>query len=378
MNAAQQFIWVRKDGKDIIAGFPWYESIPRQTFKAIPGLLLTQNMVNVYEEILQTNLKRLRDGLMPKYAGSSSNYDAADASLIAFAAIQELKAFKEKKDIWTQYGQALKEILFYYKKGTLYNIHMQENGLIYAKQEGVALTWMDAYIDGIPVTQRGGLNVEINAAWYNAVCFALELAEAANDMIFINEWKDYPPIIASSFLDTFWNDEKGYLADFVDGNYIDWSVRPNMIMATSFEYSPLSREQKKMIVSLAKNELLTPKGLRTLAPANSEYKGSFEDNPKERSAAAHQGSVYPFLVYPFVKSYLDIHKAGGLSFVKQIIAGFEEEMAENCVGTISEVYEGNPPYAAQGAISQAWNVAAILSTAKLVEMFEVQKRKDIP
>jgi glycogen debranching enzyme len=232
---------------------------------------------------------------------------------------------------------------------------------------------MDAYIDGKPVTQRGGLNVEINAAWYNAVCFALELAESAKDKDFINEWKDYPSIIATSFLNTFWNDEKGYLADYVDENHTDWSVRPNMVISTSFEYSPLSREQKKMVVSLAKNELLTPKGLRTLAPAHPDYKGSFNDTPEERAAAAHQGSVYPFLVYPFVKSYLDIHKAGGLSFVKQIIAGFEEEMAENCVGTISEVYEGNPPYSAQGAISQAWNVAGILNTAKLAEKLEEQK-----
>jgi len=378
LNAAQQFIWVRKDGKDIIAGFPWYESIPRQTFKALPCLLLSPEKMNVYEEILQTNLKRLKDGLLPKYVGCPSNYDAADAPLLVFNAIQELKRFKENKIIWALYGPALKEIISNYKKGTHYNIHMQENGLIYAKADGVALTWMDAYVDGKPVTQRGGMNVEINAAWYNAICFALELAESAKDKPFIDEWKNYPSIIAESFLHTFWSDEKGYLADYADGNYIDWSVRPNMIIATSFEYSPLTREQKKMVVSMAKNELLTPKGLRTLAPANPNYKGTFEDNPEERAEAAHQGSVYPFLIYPFVKSYLEIHKTGGLSFVKQIIAGFEEEMAENCVGTISEVYEGNPPYTAQGALSQAWNVASILRTARLVEKFEAQKMEGNP
>jgi predicted glycogen debranching enzyme len=375
LNAAQQFIWVRKDGKDIVAGFPWYESIPRQTFKALAGLLLTQDKADVYEEILHTNLKRLQDGLLPKYVGAPSQFDAADAPLLLFCAVQDLKAYKKKEIIWGEYGPAMKEILSNYKKGTLYNIHMQENGLIHAKQENLALTWMDAYIDGKPVTQRGGLNVEINAAWYNAVCFALELAEESKDKAFTDEWKDYPSIIAASFLNTFWSDERGYLADYADGDFTDWSVRPNMIIATSFEYSPLSREQKKMVVSLAKNELLTPKGLRSLAPASPDYKGSFLDNPEERSAAAHQGSVYPYLIYPFVKSYLEIHKAGGLSFVKQIIAGFEEEMAENGVGTISEVYEGNPPYTAQGAISQAWNVAGILRTAKLVEKIEIQSKE---
>jgi predicted glycogen debranching enzyme len=373
LNSAQQFIWESKEGKDIIAGFPWYESIPRQTLIALPGLLLPQAEVQVFEEILQTNLKRLSNGLLPKYSGFPSNYDAADAPLLVFSAIQELKAFKEKKKLWALYGPAMKEILANYKKGTLFNIHMQEDGLIYAKQEGVALTWMDAYIDGKPVTQRGGLNVEINAAWYNAVCFALELAEASKDKEFINKWQDYPSIISLSFLERFWNDEKGYLADYIDGDFVDWSVRPNMIIAASFDYSPLSREQKKMVVSIAKNELLTTKGLRTLAPDNPLYKGTFEDSADNRSAAAHQGSVYPFLIQPFVKTYLEIHKMGGLSFVKQIIEGFEEEMSENCVGTLSEVYEGNPPFTAHGAISQAWNVAGLLKTASLVENLVEQK-----
>ena len=246
---------------------------------------------------------------------------------------------------------------------------MEPNGLIYAKQEGVALTWMDAYIGGKPVTQRGGLPVEINAAWYNAVCFALELAESAKDKSFISEWSSLPSKIAQSFLDTFWNDEKGYLADYVDADYVDWAVRPNMIIAAAFEYSPLSREQKKSIVSTVRNELLTPRGLRSLAPKDFNYKGHCIGNADSRSAAMHMGSVYPFLIYPFVKVYLEIHKAGGLSFVTQIMAGFEEEMSEHCVGTLSEVYEGNPPYTARGAISQAWNVGGILNATSILEKF---------
>ena len=370
LNAAQQFIWERKDGKDIIAGFPWYESIPRQTLLALPGLLLTQSEVSSYEEILKTNLNRLKEGLLPKYVGFPSDYDAADAPLFAFQTIQELKPFKEKKELWISYGPVMKEILSAYKRGTHFNIHMEPNGLIYAKKDGVALTWMDAYIDGRPVTQRGGLAVEINAAWYNAVCFALELAESARDKAFINEWSSFPELIAKSFIDTFWNEEEGYLADYVDGKYIDWSVRPNMIFAASFDYSPMSREQRKSIISKVKGELLTPRGLRSLAPNNFNYKGSCEGSPDKRSAAAHMGCVYPFLIYPFVKAYLDIHKSGGLSFVKKIMEGFEEEMSEHCVGTLSESYEGNPPHSARGAISQAWNVAAVLSATSLLEKFE--------
>jgi predicted glycogen debranching enzyme len=372
-NSAQQFIWERKDGKDIIAGFPWYESIPRQTFFALPGLLLTQSEVSTYEEILRTNLNRLKDGLLPKYVGTPSDYDSADAPLFAFYAIQELKPFVENKELWKNYGPAMKEILTNYKKGTRFNIHMEPNGLIHAKQNGVALTWMDAYIEGKPVTQRGGFTVEINAAWYNAVCFALELAESAKDKAFISQWSNLPELIAQSFLDTFWNDEKGYLADYVDGDYIDWSVRPNMIFAASLEYSPLTREQKKLIISTVRNELLTPRGLRSLAPKDYHYKGSCVGNSSKRSAATHMGSVYPFLIYPFVKAYLDIHKAGGLSFVKQVMAGFEEEMTEHCVGTLSEVYEGNPPHTARGAISQAWSVGGVLSATSVLEKFGESK-----
>lgn len=369
INAAQQFIWERKDGKDIIAGFPWYESIPRQTLIALPGLLLTQSEVAIYEEVLKTNLNRLKDGLLPKYVGFESDYDAADAPLFAFQTIQELKPFISGKELWKSYGPAMKEILSFYKKGTHFNIHMEPNGLIYAKQEGVALTWMDAYIDGKPVTPRGGFAVEINAAWFNAVCFALELAELAQDKAFLSEWSALPELIANSFRDLFWNEDEGYLADYIDGNYVDWSVRPNMIFAASFGYSPMSREQKKQIISKVRNELLTPRGLRSLAPKNYNYKGSCEGNTDKRSASIHMGSVFPYLIYPFVKAYLEIHKAGGLSFVKQIMAGFEEEMAEHCVGTLSEVYEGNPPHTARGAISQAWNVGGILSATALLEKY---------
>ena len=369
LNAAQQFLTDRKDGKDLIAGYPWYESIPRQTFLALPGILLSQNEVSAYEEILKTNLSRLKDGLLPKYAGVPSDCDAADAPLFAFQTIQELKPYKEKKVLWKSYGPAMKEILSNYKKGTRFNIHMEPDGLIYAKQNGIALTWMDAYIEGKPVTQRGGYTVEINAAWYNAVCFALELAESAKDKAFISEWSAYPELIAQSFLNTFWSDDQGYLADFVDGSYTDWSVRPNMIFAAGFNYSPLSREQKKSILSKVRNELLTPRGLRSLAPNDYNYKGACVGNPDARSAAFHMGSVYPFLIYPFVKTYLEIHKAGGLSFVKQIMAGFEEEMSEHCVGTLSELYEGNPPYSARGAISQAWNVGGVLSALSVLEKF---------
>jgi predicted glycogen debranching enzyme len=374
LNSGQQFLWERKDGIDLIAGYPWYESIPRQTLTALPGIMLNHHNKKTFEAIILTNLKRLKKGLLPKYAGTDSSYDAADAPLIVFSALQELAKFLSPRDIWNTYGSYLKDILTNYREGTSYNIHMLENGLIYAKEEGVALTWMDDYLDGVPVTQRGGIPVEINALWYNAVCFALELATLSEDKAFVKRWKELPARIASSFINSFWCEECGQLADYIDGDYTDWSVRPNMLLATALDFSPLSRTQKKAIISTVRNDLLTPVGIRTLSPEDPAYKGLSGERVNDFSLAAHQGSAYPFLIYPFVKTYLEVHKAGGLSFAKNCLEGFKNEMAEACIGTLSEAYEGNPPHTAKGSISQAWNVAAVIRATMLVEKFEEENR----
>ncbi len=370
LNSGKQFLWERKDGIDLIAGYPWYESISRQTLTALPGLFLRQGDLKNFEAVLQTNLKRLRNGLLPKYTGQEGFFDAADAPLLVFCALQKLAKFKSPKEIWTTYGLYLKEILTHYRVGTDFNIRMLDNGLISAKQEGVALTWMDDYKDGIPVTQRGGLAVEINAMWYNAVSFALELANASGDKAFIKEWKELPALIAESFLSNFWCDECGQLADYIDEGYADWSVRPNMLLAASQELSPLSRAQKKLILSEVRNKLLTPAGIRTLSPEDTSYKGSSGEREEDFSEAAHQGTVYPYLIYPFIKTYLEVHKAGGFSFAKNCLEGFKNEMSENCIGTLSEAYEGNPPHTAKGSISQAWNVAGVIMAYDLIEKFE--------
>ena len=374
LNSGQQFLWDRPEGKDLIAGYPWYESIPRQTLAALPGIFMVKGDVKNFEEVLQTNLKRLRKGLLPKYVGQESYYDAADAPLLVFNALQKLVQFKPEKEIWTTYGPSLKEILINYREGTDFNIHMQENGLILAKMEGVALTWMDDYKDGLPVTQRGGLAVEINALWYNAVGFALQLATAAGDKAFVKAWKDLPALIAESFLSHFWCEECGQLADYIDGDYKDWSVRPNMLLAAAQDISPLSRIHKKLIISTVRNKLLTPVGIRTLSPDDAAYKGSTGERADEFSEIAHQGTVYPYLIYPFVKTYLEVHKAGGLSFAKNCLEGFKNEMSENCIGTLSEAYEGNPPHPARGSISQACNVAGVILANTLVEKFEAENK----
>ncbi len=371
-NAAQQFIFRKNDKTDIIAGFPWYGPRTRQTFVSLPGLTLERDEPEIFEAVVDTQLERLNDALFPKICGMyCSEYDAIDVSLWFFWALQEYHSYtKNSAHIWSKYGSAMKKILAGYKKGQKFNIKMNEKGLISGTAEDVALTWMDSCIDGKPVVQRPGMGVEVNALWYNAICFALELAQANADKAFIEEWEPCSRVIARSFIETFWDDSKGYLADYVTDNYKNWDVRPNMLIAAALDYSPLDREKQKLVLSMVKKQLLTPRGLRSLSPQDPLYKGQCEGSPEERERAVHQGTVWPWFIQFFVKAYLNIHKRGGLPFVQKLMEGFEEEMAEHCIGTISETYNGNPPHTAKGAISQAWSVAAVIKAWKMVREYE--------
>jgi len=371
-NSAQQFFVRRDHHTNIIAGFPWYEAISRQTFVALPGLTLDLNDQETCENVLDTQLEYLKDGLFPKFPGTPGTlYDSIDSPLWFFWSIQQYyRQLKDSKKIWGKYGPKMKSILSAYKNGTDFNIRMLENGLIYGKSENVALTWMDSYVDGKPVVQRGGMPVEVNALWYNALCLSLELAEAENDREFLKEWKKLPSLVAKSFNELFWSESRQYLADCVDGDVTDWSIRPNMLIAAALEFSPLDREKQKAILSTVKRELLTPRGLRTLSPRDPRYQGICQGNNHERELTLHQGTVWPWFVSFFVEGYLRIHGRGGLPFVKKIIEGFEDEMTEHCIGTISEIYNGNPPHRGKGAISQAWSVAALIRASKLLENYE--------
>lgn len=371
-NSAQQFITRSDDGTDIIAGFPWYTGITRQTFVSLPGLTLAHGDSETFEEIVDTQLKGLKNGLFPKLFGKTSgSYGAIDTPLWFFWAVQQL--YSDKRcgvAIWTKYGPAMKEILNAYRYGTDYGIHMYENGLIGSEQEQEPLTWMDSISEGKPVVKRFAMPVEVNALWYNAVSLALELAQVNKDKIFIKEWDELPARIAKSFVDEYWSDSDGYLADSISLTNKDWTVRPNMVIAASMDYSPLDREKQKAILSVAKKQLLTPRGLRTLSPESPFYEGLIEGGIALREKAIHQGAVWPWLIQFFVEAYLRIHKRGGLHVAKRILEDFESDMSEHCVGSIAEMYTGNPPHAAKGAISQAWSVAAVTRLFRMLVDFE--------
>jgi len=362
INSAQQFIVRKKGETQIIAGFPWFDCWGRDTFISLPGLTLSIDDPKTFLQVTDTEVKKLKGGLFPNMgSGEDAAYNSVDAPLWFFWAIQQYVDYAgSEMSVWKNYSGHMKAILAAYRNGASFNISMQENGLIWAGEEGKALTWMDAVVDGYPVTQRKGFAVEINALWYNAVKFTLELAEKAGDNKFVKEWVNMPEKIKESFRIVFCDPDKAYLADYVDGDYKDWSVRPNQIFAVSLKYSPLDNDKKKQVLDTVRKELLTPRGLRTLSPKNPDYKAVYEGNQEERDKAYHQGTVWPWLLGHFCEGYLKLHKKSGIGFVRQLVEGFEEVMSEHGIGSISEIYDGNPPHLPGGAISQAWSVAEIL------------------
>jgi predicted glycogen debranching enzyme len=367
-NAAQQFVEKRGDSTLIIAGYPWFGAWGRDTFISLPGITLARQKVSLYTDVLDTQVARLKDGLFPNM-GSADNpaYNSVDAPLWFFWTVQNYLK-NGGSDAWVRYGDASKSVLRAFRKGLAFNIHMRGNGLIYADAPGKSLTWMDAVINGSPVTQRRGYAVEINALWYNAVCFSLEMARKGKDKKFIEEFESLPDIIRKSFMEVFWNDKLGYLADYVnDEEGKNTFVRPNMVIATSLPYSLLNTGQMKNILDIADKELVTPRGLRTLSPSNSHYQGSYLGNQAERDNAYHQGTVWPWLIGPFCEGWLKVYGKQGVQKIRNLVYGFEEVMNEHGVSTISEIYDGDPPHTARGAISQAWSVGEILRIIRLLD-----------
>lgn len=371
-NAAEQFVMHNKNGTDIIAGFPWYDSITRQTFVSLPGLCLSLNQPKSCVNVLDTYLPFLKNGFFPDHLNQNvPTYYSADASLwFIWTIMKYFRKYNHAAEIWGKYGKSICEILSAYKNSTLKYIGTTREGLVYAQKENIPLTWMNALVDGKAVVQRDGMPVEINALWYNAICFAVELAGSAGDQAFVDSWKGMIKKVGDAFLKTFWNEGHEHLADVVKDGRHDWSVRPNMVIAIAMEYSPLSKEQQKSVLKVAEQALLTKRGLRTLSPDHLRYKGVVEGGPNEREIAIHQGAVWPWLTQFFVEAYLKIHKKGGLSFMKKLMEGFEDDVTEHCIGTMSEMYNGNPPHKAKGAISQAWSVAGIVYATHYVQNFK--------
>ena len=361
-NAADQFIVKRNGRTDIIAGYPWFGRWGRDTFIALPGLTLPLKKNALFEEIADTMIADLKDGLFPNIgAGNAAAYNSVDAPLWFIRALQiYFDHINKPRVLWTKYGDTIKSILRAYRDGTMNHIHMLDNGLIYAGGEGLALTWMDAIVDGRPVTPRTGCQVEINALWYNDIKFAIDLAHRSWDKEFVAEWDSVVANFPTVFKETFWSKEIGYLADYVDGDYKNFQVRPNMLIAASLPFAPISEKIRQLVLKCVTEELLVDKGIRSLSPKDPEYKGHYSGTQAERDAAYHQGTVWPWLLFPFTDCILKVYPESAPDVLNRILYRFDGCMSSYGLSTIAEITDGDPPYKPNGCISQAWSVAALL------------------
>ncbi len=371
-NAAEQFFMHHEDKTELIAGYHWFTVHGRDTFVALPGLTLPQGDTYSFHKVTDNMVNKMKKEFFPSTIhGKKTEYNSVDAPLWFFWALQQYVVFTGNyKTIWEKYSPVMKKILTGYKKGTDNNIHMLENGLLHAGFENDTLTWMNAVVDNKPVVNRNGLAVDVNALWYNAICFYIEIAEKQKGTRGLKEWKNIAERIERSFPDTFFDHNAGYLADVVRGDFKDMAIRPNQLFAASLRYSPLSDDLKYLVMHRVQQDLLTPRGIRTLCPKNPDFKGLYKGNIIERDLAYHQGSVFPWLFGHFAEGILKLQGKSGLAFIKRHLQEFEQEMTETGIGTISELFYGNPPHKGKGAISHAWSVAELLRVNYLINQLE--------
>ena len=373
VNAAHQFHINDGNGDEyILAGYPWFKCRARDTFVALPGLTLAIEEESYFEAVMRTAERGLREFMDDKpLTVRIAEIDQPDVLLWAVWAVQQYGRETSKERCIEKYGQLVKDIIIYIRSNKHPNLILDDNGLIRTNGRDKAVTWMNSTINGQPAVPRSGYIVEFNALWYNALKFA---ATIATDMGEPNETENLEEMAArckEAFVDTFLN-EYGYLYDFVDGNMVDWSVRPNMIFAVALDYSPLELSQKKSVLDVCTRELLTPKGLRSLSPKSGGYNPMFIGPQIQRDHAYHQGTAWPWLGGFYMEACLKLYKRTRLSFIERQMVGYEDEMFYHCLGTIPELFDGNPPFHGRGAISFAMNVGEILRTLELLEKYSYQ------
>ncbi|TLD43462.1 MAG: putative glycogen debranching enzyme, archaeal type, TIGR01561 [Candidatus Jettenia ecosi] len=369
LNVSDSFIVKREgDKKSIIAGYHWFGDWGRDTMISLPGLTLVQGRFEDARKILLSYARYVSKGMIPNRFpdyGETPEYNTVDASLWYIHAVyQYLRFTKDFNTVRRDLYKVLKEIIEYYKKGTRYHIHMDTDGLIDAGAEGVQLTWMDAKVGDWVVTPRMGKAAEINALWYNALQIMVFLAREMN---LPDESTDYSILaqkVCESFNKLFWFEEGQYLYDFIEGETGNKAIRPNQIFAVSLPHSMLTMRRQKRVIEIVQEHLLTPYGLRTLSPKDKDYMGHCVGGAYERDKAYHQGTVWPWLIGPYISAYARVyadHK-NTQKYIEGLFEPFYTHLFESGLGTISEIFDGDPPHTPRGCISQAWSVAELLRT----------------
>ena len=374
VTAAHQFHRKEKN-KDryLMAGYPWFKSRARDTFIALPGLTLAIGEVDYFEKVMKTSERALREFMSDKpISGYIYEVEQPDVPLWAVWAMQQYAKEVGRDKCFEMYGKLLQDIVRFILDGKHPNLRLDDNGLLYSNGRDKAVTWMNSTANGKPVVPRSGYIVEFNALWYNAIKFSASMAAEKGDQKGADQLEKLAVKVKESFVDTFLN-EYGYLLDYVDGTMMDWSVRPNMIFAVALDYSPLNQQQMKSVVDICTRELLTPKGLRSLSPKSGGYNPIYVGPQTQRDYAYHQGTAWPWLGGFYMEACLKLYKRSRLSFIERQLVGYEDEMDYHAIGTISELFDGNPPFSGRGAMSFAMNVAEILRTLKLMEKYSYQK-----
>ena len=361
------------DDRYLLAGYPWFKARARDTFIALPGLTLAIGEQDYFEHVMKTSEKGLREFMEGKpLSVKLYEIEHPDVPLWAVWAIQQYAKDAGREKGYKMYGKLVKDIVKYVIDGGNPNMRLDDNGLLYANGRDKAITWMNSTANGRPVVPRSGYIVEFNALWYNALMFCASMEEEFGDKKVAEKLEKRAERCKESFIDTFLN-EYGYLLDYVDGPMMDWSVRPNMIFPVAFDYSPLNQEQKKSVLDICTRELLTPKGLRSLSPKSGGYNPMYVGPQTQRDYAYHQGTAWPWLGGFYMEACLKLYKRTRLSFIERQLVGYEDEMMYHAMGTISELFDGNPPFHGRGAMAFAMNVAEILRTLQLMEKYTYQK-----
>ena len=356
----------RNGHKRINAGFSWLETgLLRETILSLPGLTLYANGdCDEFEEILDNLIADEQERLFHRTTQVEAPLLLTDTIQQYIHYLEDEKGEKDAgKKVWKKYGATLKGILESYLPGRRNEVAMHPNGLLWAQMDGVALSWMNTYVGGRPVTERAGYQVETNAMWYNAVCFAIDMEKKYGPKRkneFVEKWTPIRDLIEENYQKTFWNYEAGYLADYVDNFGQNMDVRPNQLYAISLDYSPVEDMIKSDVVMTVNNELVTRRGIRTLSPRNVMYRGVYEGSQTDRDLAYYQGCAFPILLDPYVNICFKMMGSNFYKKAEYLTEGFYADINKHGVGAFSELYDGDPPHEAHGAIASACSTAALL------------------
>lgn len=378
-SAAEQFVYenaAREPG--MIAGFPWFGEWARDTLISLDGLLLARHQFNRAAAILERYAGLRQSGLLPNIVGVQRIDHAGvapDASLMFVRALQQMAAASGFAAI-ERWLPAAYEIMEALAAQSVAGVGITPDGLLAAERAGEALTWMDVKINGRPLTPRAPYAVELNALYYNALCFTLEAAARQGRGAFVERFEPLREKFAPMFAQKFWSDERGFFADSHNGHSADFSLRPNQLFAISLPFSAASSAQAKSVLAKVREKLLTPFGLRTLAHDEPGYRGRCEGDQTQRDLAYHQGTVWPWLLIPYMDAVAKHEGAErAAEEARRFLGNFERHLEEACVGQVSEIFDGDDPHTPRGAPAQAWSVAALLAIGRHLQMPAVEAPK---